>query len=1436
VNVLQAQVITGRINVVQNDAGNNTTSVTVTKVGGSDQFRIRTGSNRGDYNVDVGPSTFNAPANGVLLSCVTQNGRDETAHGETGGVYYAFSTTEITGNTYYIPLFQNGTAGVEENMNVAAAYFPFAYGAYGWLGAQVKNSANNLELTGAASATIYSNPQIHLDNEFWDNPVSPAGYYTVSLQALSAGDQASASSANGILLVTGGKNEDNYGMSQANADGSFTAICHNSSTNGTGGENDPVAFAYVPLGSQYIPSGAKDPTLLPMARIKGDGSKDIGQGNYTLTKLTSAAGSYLLQIPGFNDANGTLILTNEGGSSNNGDNICSYEWDSVQNGWVIQSRDMPGNGLQSPPATEGVFDFVFLPDNADVTDRYLRYDSGEWSKTMGGMWYDASSWSSGAIPSADGVEAKFGGNLAFSDTVTLDEGSTRMVGKMTFDNSLASYTIGAPGTTASVVLKDSAGTAAIDVQAGSHTINAGLRLTSDTNVTVAAGSSLALYGQVASGPTTNLTIQGAGTVQLGSDQVFTTAATQGNVTVNGLLDLSGLSSCVLTAGANNVDTSFAGVLQNTGGSVGLTKVGSGVLTLRGANLYSGPTTIAAGTVKLASTGSLANSPTITVGVDAATSAKLDLTSQPAFAIGAAQTVRGLGVVDGGASNAVRVRGTVAPGTDAATGVLTVSALQFDNSTGNTALTVRVGGMGAVPNDLLAVSNAGGLSVSGANRTLVNIQNLGHWDPQNTAIPLITYSGPLGGAGLAGFQLNTNYGRLGGSLADTGSAIVFNITQDNTPRWIGQASDNDWNATALNWKEKDSGLATEYRETPPDQVIFDDGADVMQTTVAIPGIVKPLNVVVNSSTRDYTFSGSGYISGDTSVLKRGTSVLTIETSNDFTGGMTIEGGTVVLTAGTVAKVGSDVTVKAGCTLAVADTISLGSLATGNRHSVNLDGGTLRIDGTDGYDFTNPLILTTNGGTLDTGSYDVLLNAPVTGELGTTFTKKGSGTLIMAAGQGGLFNQYIAEGTFRNLSVSPQSNSTVVTVAAGATFDDSYGNGEDFGGLAGEGTAIICVGHTLGFYSSTDDVFSGKLTAGTSGMTGPGLLGGLTRAGTGTTTLTGTDSDYGGTTSIRSGAIIVGANVAEGQNGPLGNATGANAVIVLGNTSGAADAGLYINTADVAVGRTINVQGGNTGVATVGGTNTSGVVTFSGNILLSSGDLAAKGASLSAADGGTVAFTGVIQVGGGVGTAFDITKTGAGKVVLAGANTYPGVTNVNAGILSVSADGNLGAAPATFDAAHLVLSGGALEATASFTMNANRGVKVTGTGGTIGVADANVLSIVTPISGDAGLDKAGTGTLVLTAAPTYTGTTVIENGVLSVDLAGSSATFNTITGSGQLHVGSTTTVNATSIAVDSLTIGGTLPTVAAVPEPSSIVLITLAGLGILWTIRRRFGRNV
>src|SRR5260370_23588729 len=77
-----------------------------------------------------------------------------------------------------------------------------------------------------------------------------------------------------------------------------------------------------------------------------------------------------------------------------------------------------------------------------------------------------------------------------------------------------------------------------------------------------------------------------------------------------------------------------------------------------------------------------------------------------------------------------------------------------------------------------------------------------------------------------------------------------------------------------------------------------------------------------------------------------------------------------------------------------------------------------------------------------------------------------------------------------------------------------------------------------------------------------------------------------------------------------------------------------------------------------------------------------------------FAGIIQNTAGT---LALTKTGTGTLTLSGANTFSGNTTINAGTLSIGADNNLGAAPASTTAGKLSFGGGTVAITASFTLN-------------------------------------------------------------------------------------------------------------------------------------------
>ena len=129
----------------------------------------------------------------------------------------------------------------------------------------------------------------------------------------------------------------------------------------------------------------------------------------------------------------------------------------------------------------------------------------------------------------------------------------------------------------------------------------------------------------------------------------------------------------------------------------------------------------------------------------------------------------------------------------------------------------------------------------------------------------------------------------------------------------------------------------------------------------------------------------------------------------------------------------------------------------------------------------------------------------------------------------------------------------------------------------------------------------------------------------------------------------------------------------------------------------------------------------------------------------AISGVISGSGA------LTKIGSGTLILAGANTYAGGTLLDEGTLGIASNGALGAgalamAPGTtlqFEADGLTLPN-------AIVLNADPTIDT----------GSNTDTISGVISGSGSLDKIGSGTLILTAANTYTGPTDVQEGTLGL----------------------------------------------------------------------------
>ena len=235
------------------------------------------------------------------------------------------------------------------------------------------------------------------------------------------------------------------------------------------------------------------------------------------------------------------------------------------------------------------------------------------------------------------------------------------------------------------------------------------------------------------------------------------------------------------------------------------------------------------------------------------------------------------------------------------------------------------------------------------------------------------------------------------------------------------------------------------------------------------------------------------------------------------------------------------------------------------------------------------------------------------------------------------------------------------------------------------------------------------------------GGLTKVGSGTLTLSAANTYTGGST-ISAGRLAVGNAAA------LGASTGPLAV-----NAGTLDLG----------GFSVNV----------------GVLSGSAGAVITT-STAAGTATLTTNAASNSTFAGTIQDNGSGVVA--LTKTGAGQLTLTGVNTYSGTTTISGGVLIASSSSAL---PGFASSGRVVFGGGILQLPVDGTLWTMGQVgtifaNATKTSGqlAIDVASGNQSQTGGAYSGGIGLRKLGSGTLSLTAANTYTGTTTVDNGTL------------------------------------------------------------------------------
>ena len=468
--------------------------------------------------------------------------------------------------------------------------------------------------------------------------------------------------------------------------------------------------------------------------------------------------------------------------------------------------------------------------------------------------------------------------------------------------------------------------------------------------------------------------------------------------------------------------------------------------------------------------------------------------------------------------------------------------------------------------------------------------------------------------------------------------------------------------------------------------------------------------------------AGIVSGTGSLVKSGAGMLTLTADQTYTGGTTINGGTLQLgDGGTTGWILGDVIDNGVLAFNRSDSLTYAGIISGTGALSTNGAGTLTLTGSNTY---------TGGTTINAGTLQL-------GDGGTSGSILGdvldNGALVVNRSDAVFLGGTISGiGSFAQIGAGTTVLAGDNTYTGGTTISPGtlqIGNGGTTGSVVGD---IVDNGALV--FNRSDTLSFGGVISGT---------GSLTQAGPGTLILTGANTYTGGTT-IAGGTLQVGTGGVTGgltgnivDNGALvfnhtGELTYSSVISGSGSLVKAGDGTLILNKNQLYTGGT-TISGG---TLQLGNGGAGGTV---------KGDIV---------DNGVLVFDRkkALTFGGVISGTGSVVKNGSNILTLTGNNSFTGGTAINAGILQIGNGGTTGS-----------ISGDIID-------NA------------VLVFDRkNDLTYAGAISGGGSLIKAGEGTLTLTGNSTYTGGTTVEMGGLVVtgSIAGA---MNVLPGAFLEHKGS------------------------------------------------------
>ena len=830
-----------------------------------------------------------------------------------------------------------------------------------------------------------------------------------------------------------------------------------------------------------------------------------------------------------------------------------------------------------------------------------------------------------------------------------------------------------------------------------------------------------------------------------------------------LIDTQGFNDTIAQALANS---SSGGAPSGSGG---LTKFGSGTLTLTASNTYTGLTTVNGGVLQLGD--GTANTGSVTGNVALANTATLSFANPAALTY--ANSISGTGNLVKTGAGVLTLSGT---NTYSGRTAINAGALVFSTSSSappavsppdiSIAAGATLGASGPyatvtawLNSGRIANSSAGALAMTVSSSETINLATGGGYASLCVgSIGTNTYTGTLTPVGSA-YYLGSAGGTLvmpnNAALVDSGSGSRNLVVNGG----LTLAGSNTYSGgTTLN---------------PAGQLNINNAAAIGGGALTIVGgtLGNSSGAAISLANNVQNWNGDFAFAGPNN-LNLGNGAVTMNSSR-----------TVTLSAGSLSVGGPISGTGAGLTVAGTGTLLLGGSNTFGG-PLNLNGGVLNF--ANSYNLGNGTAVNFNGGTLQYAAGNSYNMAGWTLAVGAGYPPAGGGTIdpgsnsnvSLAANLSGAGTLYKAGTNALTYSGTSSAFTGTIQLAGGTCTVAPNANITKLGGITqNNGTNVTWnVNGTLG--ATTVAIAPGSTAnwGGNSGVLNVNSGGNMTASTMNLAYQYNFVGNSNATVNVKAGGTLTATNmlmsfVSYGYQ-TAASTINVNGVLNVNNLTGVAPGAAY----GCSVTRIINVNAGGVLNATTIDLSQSGGGTYTRQLNLNSATLAnLAGTDLTVDSTTPVTITGnntfwvsagnSMTVNGPIAGPGGFLMTGGGVLAFNASSSYSGPTTVNGGTLNFN-----GGVTLSSTAAVVFNNPGALIANAgSQTISSLAGpagslfTLASGTLTTGGDNTSTTFAGNLAIAASGGLIKTGGGTFTLSGANTYSGPTAISNGALTLDFS-------------------------------------------------------------------------